>query len=76
MSELDTVLQAFHEATNCQTALWRQPDDGGLLVVESAAPPGSGPPWFVPPPAAMPTPFAGRPPAERISSHERQRQGD
>jgi sigma-B regulation protein RsbU (phosphoserine phosphatase) len=63
MSELDTVLHAFHEATNCQTALWRQPDDGGLLVVESAAPPGSGPPWFVPPPAAM------HGPAEVLTEH-------
>src|SRR5687767_6733671 len=56
MTELEAVLKAFHQATECQAALWRLSDDNGQLSIAASAPAGSAPPWFVPPPLALQQP--------------------
>ncbi len=56
MTELEVVLKAFHQATECQAALWRLSDDNGQLSIAASAPAGSAPPWFVPPPLALQQP--------------------
>ena len=38
IDELVEVLRAFHEATGCETAVWRQPAPGGALALDAAAP--------------------------------------
>ena len=55
MKELSVVLDAFHDATKCEAAVWSQRESDGALTVEAAAPAtaaapkagtlaGSGPP--------------------------------
>src|SRR5688500_9923798 len=56
MTELEVVLKAFHQATECQAALWRLAEDNGQLSIAASAPAGSAPPWFVPPPLALQKP--------------------
>ena len=38
MEELAAVLRAFHEATGCESGVWRQPVVGAPLVLDAAAP--------------------------------------
>lgn len=52
MTGLAEVLTAFHEATQCEVAVWTLPPGGGRPVIEAAAPAGVKPPWFVAPPGA------------------------
>ena len=47
MSDLAAVLRAFHEATQCEAAVWVQAKPGAPVTVEVAVPEGSGaPPEF------------------------------
>ncbi len=50
MDELVAVLRAFHEATGCETGLWRQPTPGGPLTLDAAAPPTP----LIPPASELP----------------------
>ena len=44
MKELAVVLEAFHEATRCEAAVWTQRESDRVITAEAAAPPTTTPP--------------------------------
>ncbi|HVE78739.1 MAG TPA: GAF domain-containing SpoIIE family protein phosphatase [Gemmatimonadaceae bacterium] len=61
MTELETVLAAFRDATGCEAVLWTRPREGVDIAIEAATPGAVRPPAFPPganePPRAV---YTGR----------------
>ncbi|MEP6692462.1 MAG: GAF domain-containing SpoIIE family protein phosphatase [Gemmatimonadaceae bacterium] len=64
MSDLETLLSAYRDATRCEAAVWTR-DDGGMLHLEASVPPGGVHSTWTPP---LPTGPPGGPPTTVESS--------